>query len=76
MATPNPTPIGTHHTPLADALDAYEADTVLCEAMGADLTRAYVAIRRDEVARWEATGNEWSADEVTPWELNEYLPFY
>ena len=66
------------HTPhtLADALDAYEADTVLCEAMGADLTRAYVAIRRDEVARWEAAGNEWSAEDVTAWELNEYLPFY
>ena len=66
------------HTPhtLADALDAYEADAVLCEAMGADLTRAYVAIRRDEVARWEAAGNEWSTDEVSAWELNEYLPFY
>ncbi len=66
------------HSPhtLADALDAYEADTVLCEAMGADLTRAYVAIRRDEVARWEAAGNEWSTDEVSAWELNEYLPFY
>lgn len=66
------------HTPhtLADALDAYEADTVLCEAMGADLTRAYLAIRRDEVARWEASGNEWTTDEVSAWELNEYLPFY
>ena len=66
------------HTPhtLAEALDAYEADSVLCEAMGADVTRAYVAIRRDEVARWEAAGNEWSTDEVSAWELNEYLPFY
>ncbi len=66
------------HTPhtLAEAVAAYEADTVLCEAMGPDLTRAYLALRRDELARWEATGHEWDLDEVTAWELREYLPFY
>ena len=66
------------HTPatLADALDALEADQVLAEAMGNDLTRAYLAIRRDEVARWEATGTEWTVDEISSWELNEYLPFH
>ena len=66
------------HTPhtLADAVVAYEADTVLCEAMGADLTRAYLAIRKDELARWDATGNEFSVENVTDWELNEYMPFY
>ena len=36
----------------------------------------YLALRRDEIARWEATGNEWSVEDVTAWELNEYLPFY
>ena len=61
---------------LADAISAYEADTVLCEAMGPDLTRAYLAIRKDEVARWEATGNLFSVEDVTDWELTEYLPFY
>ena len=66
------------HTPhtLADAVAAYEADTVLCEAMGADLTRAYLALRKDELERWAATGNKWSVDEITDWELTEYLPFY
>ena len=56
------------HTPhsLAEAIAAFEADTVLCEAMGADLTRAYLALRRDELARWEAQGHAWSLDEVTP----------
>ena len=44
--------------------------------MGADLTRAYLTIRKDEIARWEATGNEFSADNITDWELKEYLPFY
>ena len=66
------------HTPhtLWEALDAYEADSLLCEAMGADLTRCFLTIRRDEVARWQATGNEFSVEDVTAWELNEYLPFY
>ncbi len=66
------------HTPhdLAEAVAAFEADALLCEAMGADLTRAYLTLRKDEIARWEATGNEFSADNVTDWELTEYLPFY
>jgi glutamine synthetase len=66
------------HTPetLADAVAAYEADTVLCEAMGSDLTRAFVALRQDEVARWSETSHEWSTAEITPWELREYLPYY
>lgn len=66
------------HTPhtLAEALDAFEADTVLCEAMGADLVRCFLTIRRDELARWEASGHDWSVESITDWELNEYLPFY
>ncbi len=66
------------HTPhtLAGALDAFESDAVLCEAMGPDLVRAYLAIRRDEVRRWDETGHEWSMEEVTDWELSEYLPFF
>jgi glutamine synthetase len=66
------------HTPhtLGEAIAAYEADTLLCEAMGNDLSRAYLALRRDEWTRWEATGHEWDLDEVSAWELREYLPFY
>ncbi|MCB0985988.1 MAG: hypothetical protein KDB06_15165, partial [Ilumatobacter sp.] len=66
------------HTPhtLWDALDAFEADEVLGEAMGADLTRCFLAIRRDEVARWHAAGNGWTLSANTPWEMEEYLPFH
>ena len=66
------------HTPhtLAEALDAFEADSVLCEALGADLVRAYLALRRDDVARWAATGEPFDAATVTDWELAQYLPFY
>ncbi len=66
------------HTPhdLAEALDALEADSVLCEAMGADLVRAFLAIRRDELAKWSAAGNEWDLESIAPWELTSYLPYY
>jgi glutamine synthetase len=66
------------HTPhdLAAALDAFEADSVLCEAMGADLTRAFLAIRRDELAKWHQAGEPWDLESISAWELNRYLPFY
>ena len=66
------------HTPhdLAEAVAAFEADALLCEAMGNDLSRTYLALRKDEVARWEASGNEFSVENVTDWELTQYLPFY
>ena len=66
------------HTPhtLGEALVAFEADTVLCEAMGPDLVRVFVAIRRDELARYEAANAEWTVESITDWELAEYLPFY
>ena len=44
--------------------------------MGPDLVRAFLAIRRDEVRRWQETGHEWYVDEVTDWERSQYLPFY
>jgi glutamine synthetase len=66
------------HTPhdLGEALAALEADPVLCEAMGADLVRAFLTIRRAELARYEAAGAEWSLETISDWELAEYLPFY
>lgn len=72
------TPNTDRHTPLTlgEALDALEADPAICDAMGADLVRAFVAIRRDDLARWEAAGEEWSVDSISPWELVQYLPFY
>lgn len=66
------------HTPhdLAEAIAAFEADAEIREAMGPDLSRAFLAIARYELGRWEATGHEWSVEEVTAWELEQYLPFY
>ena len=66
------------HTPhtLAEALDAVEADKDLAEAMGHDLTTAYLALRRHEVEQWQTSGEEWNPDEVSAWELDRYLSFY
>ncbi len=66
------------HTPhdLAEALAALEADTVLCEAMGPDLVKAFLTIRRDELAKWQAADGIWDAGTVSPWELEQYLPFF
>jgi len=66
------------HTPhtLAEALDAVEADKDLAEAMGPDVTTAYVTLRRHEVAQWEASGEDWDPETVSSWELDRYLRFY
>lgn len=66
------------HTPhsLGEALDAFEADSELCVELGADLVRAYTTIRRDELARFEASGAQWSVETISDWELNEFLPYY
>jgi glutamine synthetase len=72
------TPNTDRHTPhtLGEALDAIESDTVLVEAMGADLVRTYLALRRHDLARWETSGTEWDPETISTWELETYLPFY
>ena len=66
------------HTPhdLKEAIAALQADTVLCEAMGADLVKAFVTIRTDELAKWEAAVGTWDVESISAWELEKYLPFY
>jgi glutamine synthetase len=66
------------HTPtsLAEALDALADDAEMTEAMGADLVRVYLALRRNEVERWKQAGGDWNLDEISDWELAQYLPFY
>ncbi|MBH5338456.1 glutamine synthetase [Streptomyces pactum] len=49
---------------LPAALDALEADTALTEVLGKDFTTAYLAYKRDEVARFHR--------HVTDWEFTEY----
>ena len=66
------------HTPhsLREAIDAFEADSVLREAMGHDLSRAYLTLRKNEAEAWEAEGLPWDPHDITDWELARYLPLY
>ena len=66
------------HTPhdLGAALAALEADTVLCEAMGLDLVKAFVTIRDDELAKWKAADGTWDVRSISRWELEHYLPYF
>jgi glutamine synthetase len=50
---------------LAEALDALEEDAYLKEALGEQFVHAFVAMKRNEVARFVSA--------VTDWELNEYV---
>ena len=63
-------PVSDRHTPhsLSDALDAFEKDLVLRAALGDDLCEAFVAIKRQEVDRWNRA--------VTDWERSEYGRVY
>jgi glutamine synthetase len=58
------------HAPhsLAEALDAVEKDTVLTEALGADLMRTFVSVKRADVTRFNAA--------VTDWEIKEYARLF
>jgi glutamine synthetase len=49
---------------LRDALEELKADTVLCEALGPELIKAFVALKEDELARFRK--------HVTDWEFGEY----
>jgi glutamine synthetase len=53
-------------TSLDDALEALDADRVICEAMGAELVETLKTIKRAELERFRA----W----VTDWEFAEYSP--
>jgi glutamine synthetase len=66
------------HTPhtLAEALDALEGDAAMVDAMGSELVRTHLALRRYELGRWEAAGEAWDRDVIAAWELDAYLPYY
>jgi glutamine synthetase len=66
------------HTPhtLAEALAALEGDTAMVDAMGSELVRTHLALRRYELGRWEAAGETWDPESIAAWELDSYLPFY
>lgn len=55
-------------TSLAQALDALEADEVVRDALGPELSRAFVRLKREEWSAW--------AQHVSAWELERYASAY
>jgi glutamine synthetase len=61
---------------LEAALAAFEADDELCAALGPWLVETFTKLKRAEWERYAKTVGDATTTEVTPWELDYYLPFY
>jgi glutamine synthetase len=64
---------------LGAALDALEADTVLCAALGSEFIKLFVAVKRHEIAKARAAIVNFDTpefrDTVDPWERDELFEF-
>ena len=60
--------IGILPQTLDEAIDALEADTVLCEALGQGITNEFIKLKRSE---W----NEYQ-QHVSSWEVDRYVEFF
>jgi glutamine synthetase len=83
LELPPPQPVGgdpnteVHIPPNLDAaLDALAADKELVSAVGPELVDAFTILKRAEWERYLASGADPSTTDVTPWELEYYLPFH
>jgi glutamine synthetase len=61
---------------LEEALDTLEADRELVAALGTDLVTAFTMIKRAEWERYVRAVDDPATTDVTPWELQYYLPFF
>jgi glutamine synthetase len=57
---------------LGSALDALEADSILVDALGHQLVRTFVTMKRFEVERFAEAVGVLDLDVITEWELEEY----
>ncbi|MBI1877386.1 MAG: glutamine synthetase [Chloroflexi bacterium] len=64
---------------LDDALDALEQDQVLKDALGPELVKLFVAVKRHEIGKAKAAIQDYGTTEfnerVDDWERNEYFEF-
>jgi len=61
---------------LEAALQALEADEELCAALGPWLVETFTKLKRAEWERYEKAVDDTTTTDVTPWEIEYYLPFY
>jgi len=58
------------------ALDDLEADAIFTEAVGQLMVDNFIANKRHEAERFEATGQTIDSDELSAFELEMYLPYH
>jgi glutamine synthetase len=61
---------------LEDALASLAADEPLAAALGEPLVRTFTMLKRAEWDRYAAAVKDTKTVDVTPWELDYYLPFF
>ena len=61
---------------LAAALDTLTADDELVDALGREMVDAFTILKRAEWERYLASGADPDSTEVTPWEIDYYMPFH
>jgi glutamine synthetase len=61
---------------LETALAALETDEQLCGELGPWLVETYTKLKRAEWERYTKAVDDPGTTDVTPWELEYYLPFF
>jgi glutamine synthetase len=61
---------------LESALQSLEADEELSAALGPWLIESFTKLKRAEWERYAKAVDDTSTTDVTPWELEYYLPFF
>ncbi len=83
LALPPPQPLGEEPNTevrippnLEAALNALAADDELVDALGREMVEAFTILKRAEWERYLASGADPDSTEVTPWEIDYYMPFH
>jgi glutamine synthetase len=83
LELPPPQPLGeapnteTRIPPnLEAALNALAGDDELVDALGREMVEAFTILKRAEWERYLASGADPDSTEVTPWEIDYYMPFH
>ena len=83
LELPPPQPVGedpnteSRIPPNLDAaLTALAGDGELVDALGREMVEAFTILKRAEWERYLASGADPDSTEVTPWEIDYYMPFH
>ena len=57
-------------------MNALAGDGELVDALGREMVEAFTILKRAEWERYLASGADPDSIEVTPWEIDYYMPFH